>query len=59
MSIKKFTPPTNRNWGNLGFIKSLILMVVMIVATSNAYAQTTYEVIGGLRYLFNSDDKTA
>lgn len=59
MSINKFTPPTNRNWGNLGFIKSLILMVVMIVATSNAYAQTTYEVIGGLRYLFNSDDKTA
>lgn len=59
MSIKKFTPPTNRNWGNLGFIKSLILMVVMIVATSNAYGQAHFEVIDGLRYLIDENANTA
>ena len=54
MSIKKFTPPTNGNWGNLGFIKSLVLMVVMIVTTGNACAFT----LNGLSYTSNSDGKS-
>ena len=59
MSIKKFTPPTNRNWGHLGFIKNLVLMVVMIVTTSNTYGQAHFEVIDGLRYLIDENANTA
>lgn len=59
MSINKFTPPTNRNWGHLGFIKNLVLMVVMIVTTSNTYGQAHFEVIDGLRYLIDENANTA
>lgn len=43
-----------------GSLKSLVLLVVIaILATSNTYAQASFETIGGLRYLIDSDAKTA
>ena len=41
-------------------LKSLFLLVVFaILATSNSYAQASFETIDGLRYLIDSDAKTA
>ena len=41
-------------------MKSLVLLVVIaILATSNSYAQASFETIDGLRYLLDSDAKTA
>ena len=41
-------------------LKSLVLLVVIaILATSNSYAQASFETIDGLRYLIDSDAKTA
>ena len=43
-----------------GSFKSLVLLVVIaILATSNSYAQASFETIDGLRYLIDSDAKTA
>ena len=43
-----------------GSLKSLVLLVVIaILATSNSYAQASFETIDGLRYLIDSDVKTA
>ena len=43
-----------------GSLKSLVLLVVIaILATSNTYAQASFETIGGLSYLIYSDAKTA
>ena len=43
-----------------GSLKSLVLLVVIaILATSNSYAQASFESIDGLRYLIDSDAKTA
>ena len=43
-----------------GSLKSLVLLVVIaILATSNSYAQASFETIDGLRYLLDSDAKTA
>ena len=43
-----------------GSLKSLVLLVVIaILATSNSYAQACFETIDGLRYLIDSDAKTA
>lgn len=43
-----------------GSLKSLLLLVVIaILATSNSYAQASFESIDGLRYLIDSDAKTA
>ena len=43
-----------------GSLKSLVLLVVIaILATSNSYAQASFETIDGLRYLIDSDAKTA
>lgn len=43
-----------------GSLKSLFLLVVIaILATSNSYAQASFETIDGLRYLIDSDAKTA
>ena len=40
--------------------KSLVLLVAFaILATSNSYAQASFETIDGLRYLIDSDAKTA
>ena len=41
-------------------LKSLVLLVVIaILATSNSYAQASFETIDGLRYLIDTDAKTA
>ena len=43
-----------------GSFKSLVLLVAFaILATSNSYAQASFETIDGLRYLINSNAKTA
>ena len=43
-----------------GSFKSLVLLVAFaILATSNSYAQASFETINGLRYLIDSDAKTA
>ncbi len=43
-----------------GSLKSLFLLVVFaILATSNSYAQASFETIDGLRYLIDSDAKAA
>ena len=43
-----------------GSLKSLVLLVVIaILTTSNSYAQASFEIIDGLRYLLDSDAKTA
>ena len=43
-----------------GSFKSLVLLVVIaILATSNTYAQASFETIDGLCYLIYSDTKTA
>ena len=43
-----------------GSLKSLVLLVVIaILATSNTYAQASFETIDDLRYLIDSDAKTA
>ena len=43
-----------------GSFKSLVLLVAFaILATSNSYAQASFETIDGLRYLIDSDAKTA
>lgn len=43
-----------------GSFKSLVLLVAFaILATSNTYAQASFETIDGLRYLIDSDAKTA
>ena len=43
-----------------GSLKSLVLLVVIaILTTSNSYAQASFEIIDGLRYLLYSDAKTA
>ena len=43
-----------------GSLKSLVLLVVIaILATSNTYAQASFETIDGLRYLIDSDAKIA
>ena len=48
------------NKERFGSLKSLVLLVVIaILATSNTYAQSGFETIGGLRYLIDSDAKTA
>lgn len=39
-------------------MKRLLLMIVAILTMGNAYA-TGFETIGGLRYLINTDPKTA
>ena len=48
------------NKERFGSLKSLVLLVVIaILATSNTYAQASFETIDGLRYLIDSDAKAA
>ena len=48
------------NKERFGSLKSLVLLVAFaILATSNTYAQASFETIDGLRYLIDSDVKTA
>ena len=60
MIINRSFTSSLSNKERLGSLKSLVLLVVIaILATSNTYAQARYETIGGLRYLIDSDAKTA
>lgn len=43
----------------LGFFRCLLLMVVMIIVTSNIFGKVRVETINGLRYRLNSTTKTA
>ena len=48
------------NKERFGSLKSLVLLVVIaILATSNTYAQSSFETIDGLSYLIYPDAKTA
>ena len=59
MNIKTFTPPRLRSQ-EFSYLKSILLLAAMLmVATSNALAQTYVETINNLQYLIDADAKTA
>ena len=60
MIINRSLSSSLSNKERFGSLKSLVLLVVIaILATSNSYAQASFETIDGLRYLIDSDAKTA
>ena len=60
MIINRSLSSSLSNKERFGSLKSLVLFVVIaILATSNTYAQASFETIDGLRYLIDSDVKTA
>ena len=60
MIINRSFPSSLSNKERFCSLKSLVLLVVIaILATSNSYAQASFESIDGLRYLIDSDAKTA
>ena len=60
MIINRSFSSSLSNKERFGSLKSLVLLVVIaILATSNTYAQASFETIDGLRYLIDSDAKTA
>ena len=60
MIINRSLSSSLSNKERFGSLKSLVLLVVIaILATSNTYAQASFETIGGLSYLIDSDAKTA
>ena len=60
MIINRSFSSSLSNKERFGSLKGLVLLVVIaILATSNTYAQASYETIGGLSYLIYSDAKTA
>ena len=60
MIINRSFSSSLSNRERFGSLKSLVLLVVIaILATSNSYAQASFETIDGLRYLIDSDAKTA
>ena len=60
MSISKIIPRIFKRNEEHGSLKSLFLMVVMLVmAASSTFAQASFETIDGIRYLVDSDAKTA
>ena len=60
MIINRSFSSSLSNKERFGSLKSLVLLVVIaILATSNSYAQASFESIDGLRYLIDSDAKTA
>ena len=60
MIINRSFSSSLSNKERFGSLKSLVLLVVIaILATSNTYAQASFETIDGLRYLIDSDVKTA
>ncbi len=60
MIINRSFSSSLSNKERFGSLKGLVLLVVIaILATSNTYAQASFETIGGLRYLIDSDAKTA
>lgn len=60
MIINRSFSSSLSNKERFGSLKSLVLLVVIaVLATSNTYAQASFETIDGLRYLIDSDAKTA
>ena len=60
MIINRSFSSSLSNKERFGSLKSLVLLVVIaILATSNSYAQSSFETIDGLCYLIYSDVKTA
>ena len=60
MIINRSFTSSLSNKERFGSLKSLVLLVaIAILATNNTYAQASFETIGGLRYLIDSDAKTA
>ena len=60
MIINRSFSSSLSNKERFGSLKSLVLLVVIaILATSNSYAQASFETIGGLSYLIYPDAKTA
>ena len=60
MIINRSLSSSLSNKERFGSLKSLVLFVVIaILATSNTYAQASFETIDGLRYLIDSDAKAA
>lgn len=60
MIINRSFSSSLSNKERFGSLKSFVLLVVIaILATSNTYAQASFETIDGLRYLIDSDAKTA
>ena len=52
MNMEFFTPRTNAS-SRLASLRGLFFIVVMMLATSNVFAQAHFEVIDGLRYLID------
>ncbi len=66
MNIKFLPPPTTHTCCSclrkreFSFLKNFLLLLAMLfVATGNAFAQASFETIDGVRYLIDSDAKTA
>ena len=60
MIINRSFSSSLSNKERFGSLKSLVLLVVIaILATSNTYAQASFETIDGLSYLIYPDTKTA
>ena len=60
MIINRSFSSSLSNKERFGSLKSLVLLVVIaILATSNTYAQASFETIDGLSYLIYPDAKTA
>ena len=60
MIINRSFSSSLSNKERFGSLKSLVLLgVIAILATSNSYAQASFETIDGLSYLIYSDAKTA
>ena len=60
MIINRSFSSSLSNKERFGSLKSFVLLVVIaILATSNTYAQASFETIGGLSYLIYPDAKTA
>lgn len=60
MIINRSFSSSLSNKERFGSLKSLVLLaVIAILATSNTYAQASFETIGGLSYLIYPDAKTA
>ncbi len=60
MKTKLSTSGILQRNGKSNSLKSILLLVAMLlVATSNAFAEISLETIDGLRYLLHSDEKTA
>lgn len=60
MIINRSLSSSLSNKERFGSLKNLVLLaVIAILATSNTYAQASFETIGGLSYLIYPDAKTA